>query len=225
MRIHADTLFTYDTTGRMVGSNEPGGRPAPRLFIGLTAHGWVVRLGSMVPAEVGENINAIVKRGLPLEALHVPRMTLLELRAALEEQAPVTREVSGPDYRFPAGMKRPQEVVQVTGANLDLVADAFPWLLEELPDWWPCFARVHDGAAVSICFSSRITDQACEAGVETLPDFRSRGFASAVTAAWAASIRRSARIPLYSTSVDNLASQGVAARLGLIRFGFDLTWR
>ena len=78
------------------------------------------------------------------------------------------------------------------------------------------------GTPVSACFSSRTSAGASEAGVETLPEFRRRGYASAVTAAWARHVRAAGRVPLYSTSWDNLASQHVARRLGLLLYGADL---
>ncbi|HZS91689.1 MAG TPA: GNAT family N-acetyltransferase, partial [Chloroflexota bacterium] len=45
----------------------------------------------------------------------------------------------------------------------------------------------------------------------------------AVVAGWARAIRASGRIPLYSTSWDNHASQAVARKLGLVQYGTDLS--
>jgi RimJ/RimL family protein N-acetyltransferase len=82
---------------------------------------------------------------------------------------------------------------------------------------------VAEGRAVSVCFSSRLTPRAAEAGVETAEPFRGRGYATRAVAAWAHAVRETGRIPLYSTSWNNLASQGVARSLGLRIYGADLS--
>jgi hypothetical protein len=224
MGIRADTLFVRDSRGRLLRSNEPDGRPAPRLFLGRTAAGDVVRFGETLPDALARELAEIVARQPAAADLRVPPALLVALRAVLEWHAPVVEEGGGPAYRFPASLAPPDEVVQVTQGNLALVRDTFPWLERELPDWQPCFAVVRDSAAVSVCFSSRNGAAAAEAGLETLPAFRGRGYAAAVTAAWGAAIRSGGRIPLYSTAWDNIASQRVAQRVGLILFGSDMSW-
>jgi GNAT acetyltransferase len=238
MRLRADTDFTYDARGRMVLTNEPlegARRPAPRLFFGRTMAGDVVRVGAEVPDALARRLEAILAREPADAGLRPSPATLAAVREALAEHGPVTADGGGPAYRFPestgssarpGGAGRPDGrlAVRLTEANRALVRETYPWLDEEWADWQPCFAVVRDGAAVSVCFSSRLGPGAAEAGVETLPAHRGRGYAAAVTAAWGAAVRAAGRVPLYSTGWENLASQGVARRAGLILFGADVTW-
>jgi RimJ/RimL family protein N-acetyltransferase len=224
MGVRADTIFTYDDRGRMLCVNEPERRPAPLVFLGRTAAGHVVRFGAALPDTVAERLTALVAR-LPADGdLPISAAVRAAVRDALERQALVTTEGSGPNYRFPDSIARPNEVIQVTAANIDVARETYPWLYEDLAGWAPCFAVLRDGAAVSVCFSSRIGKRAVEAGVETLPDFRGRGYAVAATAAWGAAVRAAGRIPLYGTAWGNLASQAVARKVGLIMFGADTMW-
>jgi hypothetical protein len=227
MAIRADTDFTYDGRGRLLLTNEPyeaARQPAPRLFLGRTSAGQVVRVGSGLSDGVARRLESVVAALTPTGDLRLPAATLTALREVLEEDAPVTSEGGGPVYRFPASIAAPGDVVRVTVANRELVRETYPWLRDEIDDWQPCFAVVRDGAAVAVCFSSRSGARAAEAGVDTLADFRGHGFATAATRAWGAAIRTSGRVPLYSTGWGNAASQGVARRAGLVVFGADSTW-
>jgi hypothetical protein len=147
------------------------------------------------------------------------------LRETLERHGPIKEEGGGPAYRFPASIVQPGGAVEVTDANLTIVRDTHPWLYRDLSTFGPCFAVLRDGLAAAICFSSRIGERALEAGLFTLPEHRGRGYAVAVTAAWGAAVSASGRVPLYSTAWENLASQGVARRVGLTMFGADASWR
>jgi RimJ/RimL family protein N-acetyltransferase len=224
MRLHADTLFTYDATGRMLRSNEPDGPPAPRVFFGYTLEGYVVRFGASVPDALVRQFMEMMEREPAVTTLDVPPTILTRVREALEQDGPIRWERSGPDYQFPGQIAGSSEVVQVTDSNIDVVRDTYPWLYGALAAWHPCFAVMHDGVGVSVCYSSRLGADACEAGVDTLPAFRGRGYAAAATAAWGASVRAAGRVPLYSREWDNVASEGVARRVGLIMFGADVTW-
>jgi RimJ/RimL family protein N-acetyltransferase len=222
MQARADVLFTYDERDRIVHHNDPEMRPAPLVFLAYTPGGYVIRYGQAVPNGVANRLREIVDRQPPIEDLRSVLPVVTAIQDVLGQ--PPSNQEGGPAYRFPDALPAIANAVQVTEANVEVAGDTFPWLLTELAGWRPCFAVVRDNAAVSVCFSARIGEVVCEAGVETLPAFRRHGYASAATAAWAAAIRDSGRIPLYSTSWRNLASQRVARHLELIMFGADAIW-
>jgi len=149
------------------------------------------------------------------------------VRRLLERQRPVTDEGGGPAYVFPDSLPAITGAGAAVGVrllgrgDLDVTRETFPWMEEEIAGRQPCAVVVVDGRAVATCFCARRTERAAEAGVETLEGFRRRGYAVAATRAWGEAVRREGLIPLYSTSWENLASQGVARRLGLVRYGAD----
>lgn len=222
MQARARTLFTYDTRGRMVCRNDPEMKPAPRLFLAYTSGSYTIRFGQDISDSTTRRVQEMIDTQPALEHIRAVPPVVRRIQDVLG-QRPSDRE-GGPAYRFQESLPPAGKTIQITGANVMLARDTFPWLVSELVDWWPCFAVVCDGAAVSVCFSARIGSLVCEAGVESLPAFRRRGYAAEATAAWAAAIRDSGRTPLYSTSRGNIASQSLARRLGLIMFGADVVW-
>ncbi len=132
-------------------------------------------------------------------------------------------EYRGPAYWLPTINHVPPQVVLLSQTQVYLVQNTFPWLIPWLADPanGPVAAVIEQGYAISICFCSRLTRRAAEAGVNTLETFRGRGYASAAVIAWAAAIQQSRRIALYSTSWENRASQGVAKRVGAVIYAED----
>jgi RimJ/RimL family protein N-acetyltransferase len=231
LELQAEALFTHDAAGRIVTINEPGGGgPAPRFFLGRTRAGNLWRVRHDLP-------NATARR---LEELAASEPVNTDLRAEPRNMAAYLEALrvdgeepvitSGPAYRFPdAPPPAPAGITWITQANLDLLRlldwDLAALAAGELAGWSPMAALVEDGAAVSLGFSARLTEHVAEAGVNTLAAYRGLGYAPTVVAAWAGAILATGRIPLYSTSWDNLASQAVARKLGLAQYATDLSLR
>jgi RimJ/RimL family protein N-acetyltransferase len=194
LKLEAEVSFTYDANGRMLQTNEP--------FAPARRPAPRIRLYRTMGGE-----------------------WFMRFAAAMADEVVGKREdeSSGPAYCFPETILAARAIA-ITQANRDVARETFRWLFDEVDYWQPCFAVLHDGQAVAVCFSSRVGDRACAAGVETLPEFRGRGFASETTAGWALAVRASGRIPLYGTDWQNLASRGVARRLGLRQYGETTAW-
>jgi hypothetical protein len=218
-----EALFRFDTTGRIVGSNEQDPQPAPRLYVGSTGQGRRWHFGPDVSDTLMEGLDRALRQTPAATELTEAGLPLRPLRELLQcgDELPIYS--CGPAFRFPESIRQTGTSVRITPANADVLLPHFPWTATELPYRLPCAAVVVDGVAVSICCSSRNTARAAEAGVDTIEAFRGRGYATAVTALWAQAVRETGRIPIYSTWWDNHASRGVARSLGLVQFAVELS--
>jgi hypothetical protein len=221
MKRQVEALFTHDAAGRIVRQNEPNGPAAPLFFLGCTAGGNVWRVRHDVSSDVAEQLDTVAGREPVVATLPERPQCADEIIRLFDGAASAT---GGPAFCFDEVIPDAIGAVRVErGATV--LRDEFAWLVAELEDRRPCFAIIRDEVAVSVCFSSRRSLRACEAGVETLAAHRGKGYATAVTAAWARAVREEGLTPLYSTSWQNTASRAVARQLGLIQYGADWSVR
>ena len=225
MELHVEALYRRTPEGRLLETRDGDPVRAPRFFIGRTRRGNLWRFRDDLPASLVHGLDALAAAEPVLPELPREPVYLSQFRKLLQEHEEIQHTWVGPAYSFPEELSPPPQVVRITDENSHLLGEEFGWLRTELAASEPAVALVIDEQTVSIGFSSRVTARAAEAGVNTLEAFRGRGYASRVVAAWAIAVREMGRVPLYSTSWGNLASQGVARRLGLWLFGVDLSMR
>ncbi len=86
------------------------------------------------------------------------------------------------------------------------------------PDRRPLIGVIVEGRLLSLAHSSRRTAEACELGIDTLPEARRKGYALAATLLWAASVTQEDLVPFYSASAENTASLRLASAAGYRAF-------
>jgi hypothetical protein len=214
-------MFVLDGCGRIGASPEPNVPSALRfaLIRGASSCAWAVRAD--VPETVAVEVERLACEERPLEDLQDPQDAPLHADTYL---ALLGGQISsGPAFTFPDRIAHSSDVALVD--KLELLERYFRgWVADEIPWRAPIVAVMDHGYPVSVCFcATRASENTVEAGLETAAAFRGRGFAPRVTAAWAAAIRASGRIPLYSTAWTNDASRTVARKLGLIQYAVDWT--
>ena len=198
---------------------------SPRLFLGQTRDGNVRRFRYDLPLQVIKDLEDVIDEEPIVTDLSVGLTLFEEYKRILGKDEPVQQVTMGLGYRYPEKLQRFPDVVRVTQDNVHLAATSFPWLLKEFKECQPCVAFVEDGQFVSLCHSPYISSNAHIAGVETLEGYRRRGYATAVAVEWGAAVMELEQIPIYSTGLDNMASQGVARRAGLILYNADHHFR
>lgn len=203
-----------DASDRLVSTREPRPRRAPVLTLVRSAEecAWAVR--SDLPPRLADELAALAREEPPvrdLEAEPVHAARYLELSGG-------RIGYRGPAFLFPDALPPAPDVVRVEDER---------WLARHFEGWergeieagrGPVLAVIEEGDPVSVCCCARRSDAAAAAGLETAAAFRGRGLGARVTAAWAAAVRASGRIPLYSAAWRNTASRAVARKLGLVSY-------
>lgn len=87
----------------------------------------------------------------------------------------------------------------------------------------PVAGVVVDGRLLCVAHSSRRTAEACELGIDTLPEARRRGYALAATIAWSEAVQREGLTPIYSALASNVASLNLAVAAGYREFARAIT--
>ncbi|MEQ7126360.1 GNAT family N-acetyltransferase [Actinopolymorpha sp. B11F2] len=216
---HVRALFRTTGDGLLAETNETPPAKAPRVFVARSRAGTLCHpRHDLHPALAAE----LRRRARDLPPLSDPTPDpeiYAALRSAVEEDGPITNRWHGPAYAFDGPALEPHpDVVEIREERDLFVGHPFEDFRTDLDHHRPLFAVVRDGRIVAAGFSSRTTEREAEAGVNTHVDHRGQGLGAAVVNAWRLAIEGSGRVPLYSTSYDNLSSQAVTRRLGLRQY-------
>jgi len=87
-----------------------------------------------------------------------------------------------------------------------------------------CYVIMVDGKPVSWAWTQDGNEQAAELAVETLPEFRRRGYGRQVVAAWAANVIGSGKVAFYSYIIGNVASEALARSLEVVQYAIMTTY-
>ncbi len=223
--LHLDALYERDVAGLITASRDPE-VAAPPFHLVRTAGGNRWLLAAALPGAKRNRIASILSAQLPISdcadaQAHPPDVEAV--RAALAEHAPLLREYRGPAFFFRDDLPTPERAEMLVDLRDAPHEGAFAWLGSASEVAHPIvIVRAHNGEVASVCYSARSSAAAAEAGVETMEEYRGRGYGSLAVVAWATAVRESGRVPLYSTPWENAASRALARRLGLVCYGEDL---
>jgi GNAT superfamily N-acetyltransferase len=207
---HLETLFIRDGRRRIFSTREPNPGRGPEFVLIRRADSCAWAVGSGIGDEQAREVTRLALDEHPTSDFRRPPKHMEEYMKIVSGEFD-----AGPAFEFPERMPLFEEAALIEDVE-PLLGSFNGWTADELLGRSPIMAIVEDGAPISICFCARVSELVAEAGVETAPEFRGRGIAGLVTAAWATAIQAAGRTPIYSTSWSNGPSLAVARKLGLV---------
>jgi hypothetical protein len=216
--LHIGLLYRLDRSEHLIATNEPVPQQAPRLFVGRTETGVVVRCRHDLDPALAEKISRWARELPRYPEARGDGDVYAPIVAAVGTAAPIASRWHGLACRFSEPSRGADPRVVAIAEDASALVGPFARFRSFLDEVAPFFAIVHDGAVVSGCYSARQSHAGAEAGVDTVPAFRGQRYAVAVVDAWRLAIERTGRTPLYSTSYDNASSRALARRLGLVQY-------
>ena len=223
LEIHVRALFTMDSDSKLVSINEPwdSTKIAPRFYIGKTLNGTIIyRFRYDIPEKIINLLENFIN-GENCENNDFSFKYLIEYLRIL-----------GTDNYFSEvcyyGKNYLQEYYnncnKITVENIkNYELNGLEWLKDEIMYCQPCFGLIENKQVVSLCMSVRITENAHEAGIETIENYRGRNHAKNVLSAWMKEIQNSNCLALYSTNTKNKSSQRVAEKAFLDKYAIGIS--
>jgi len=245
LHINVATIFAMSSSGRIERQNDPDRSPAPRLFFAGCPQGNIAHVRDDVEDEVAGQLLAIaadeppwrdpwvlpqgIGKFLDVFSNHPPFATGPASRIPLSVGTSVI-------YQLPRHKKYEHTTNIVRGDSVEGAAIVARFKQRGMPEqmldagfesladlWEPWCVALEGEEVAAIAFAARLGIVGAEIGVYTFPNFRSRGFAAAVTASWSSMASLDGHALFYSTSRSNRSSQRVAARLGLRMIGASVS--
>jgi GNAT superfamily N-acetyltransferase len=209
-----DAMAGVDAAGRLTGRDVD-------LYVFRTPEQVICRCHARLAGDVARALAAaaLAPRGRPRDW----PMEYGRYLSILASVGRVTAMRAGPLYCLLAPPRGGRAATRITAANARLLSGGLDEWLPDVASGRPMCAALVDGRAVSVCASVKAVEGAHAAGVETLPAYRGRGLASESVAAWARVVLEEGATPFYATSFDNVASLGVARRLGMQLLGSEFS--
>ena len=217
-QLQLETLFLLNDERRILSTREPLPSPGPSFILirGASTVAWAIR------ADIDDDVAAVLRTLVAQEPASAT-WDELPLHARRYQELLNGPVRWGPAFSFPERLRSFNSKPVSTVEDETLLSTHFSgWVAGEIAAGGaPMLAISDDGHPVSVCFCARRSTIAAEAGLETAPAFRGRGYAPCVTVAWANAVRERGLTPLYSTDWSNLPSLAVARKLELVPYATD----
>ncbi len=212
LRLELETLWETDTDGRLLHTRTPVHRSPPLVVIATGSDTWCWAVAADLDTDVVDRVTDQLDQHT--EPTADARQGVHDILATT---GPLSRWLDGPSFVFTQRLPPPAHIEVWSSATHD--DDALEGLMPEhdraLDEPWA--AAMVEGRVAAVCETARSAPRSVEAGLWTYPPYRRRGLGSAITAVWSSLVE--GRTAFYSTSSDNVASQGVARHLGLQPLG------
>ncbi|MCX5971910.1 MAG: hypothetical protein NTV14_10500 [Coprothermobacterota bacterium] len=217
-------LFKTNAASELIGTNEPveaDTEPAPAIYVCYAKGRFLLKHGTGVPESWIKNLKDILSRVNGTANVPHTEVEALIRKSALGH-VEIAEIESGPAFYISQMPATTSDVFEITQWNREVLEPHFGYTHGHLDQLQPCIAKVIDDKAVAICRTVRRSSLGLEGGVDTILEFRKRGFGAETVAFWAAKVWALGLIPCYSTQWENNASLALARKLAMIQYATDI---
>jgi hypothetical protein len=231
LEVDIDTMFVMSATGRIERENDPDSSSGPRVFFSGCPFGNLARVRYDLDDDVTMRILKVAAEEPPWRDPDVIPACAEKIIALLSDGQPADVSTAL-IYQLPNGLRyeHPGAIVRADSDEgrqmLARLADrGMPDYMQTAGfkgagDFWEPWCVALDGNEIAaMAFAARLGVSGAELGVYTFPNYRGRGLAAAVTAAWSSMPALNQHALFYSTHTSNRSSRHVTARLGLRLIG------